>query len=359
MVFPVKSTNELGQSVTQTFDLGTGVPLSSTGPNAGTGSYVEIDAFGRITETWVTNLSNNYRRASLVRYNDNAVPQSVFVEQGHLLKTLAQWNSYTSAAFSEMRMEFDGLGRPIKAMEWDVDSGAPGSAKAETTFSYDAAGNPFKATGPDPSQDNITATVDYLAEFDSLGRQTCSTSPNGVGVATTIAGRVTRSVEFVPDGQGAGTCANPTSLPTEPVAGKTLTTDIFDRLVREEEMLDSTSSSDVAVTTYAYDDNSNVSQIVREATTAPDPTVDTVTTMSHDWLGNRLDINRHGRTWLYAYDRNDSLLTQVAPNSGQAVPYTTSFAYDDLDWKTSRVMAVTDLSPAELAEFDVGTWIYE
>src|SRR5690606_19162436 len=98
------------------------------------------------------------------------------------------------------------------------------------------------------------------------------------------------------------------------------TTDVFGRLVRVEEQLDDGS---VATTTYTYDANDHVRQIVNADGVA--------VSLTHDWRGKRTAIERGGRAWRYAYDPDGNLERIVAPHPpGHEAEYTTQIIHDAL-----------------------------
>src|SRR5690606_483588 len=85
-------------------------------------------------------------------------------------------------------------------------------------------------------------------------------------------------------------------------------------------------------------------------------------TLTHDWQGNRLSIDRHGQTWSYAYDLNGNVESQLAPyGEGEPMDFTTTFFYDVLDRLKSRVAHPGGVSAANQAALAVGTteFIYD
>jgi RHS repeat-associated protein len=356
-VYPVHTRNALGHQVTTRADLGTGVVLETSGPNVDEGGHLVIDGFGRALETWV-NSSGTFEeptdpvvpmRSAVFEYTDTPGPEGRVIA-GKFDHTLS--DSTSTLGWAELHTYLDGAGRTIKELEWAYDlSGGGLQVVNENRWAYDAAGNLVTATGPDPSQPSHTVTVDYTYQHDSLGRQVCALRPDDSGVATIYGGRASRVLELVPDGAGGGTCSSPTSSSTDAAAAKTTIADVFGRVVEVRERVDSTTEAE---TNYEYSPRGDLSKITRIGESSTD---DVITEMSYDWVGNRLTIDRHERTWSYRFDRNANLLSVTAPipKNGTPIDYVTSFLYDVLDRQIERLDPVADLSTAELQELAVGT----
>jgi RHS repeat-associated protein len=350
-VFPVTVTNELGHQVHTHTDLGTGATLATYGPNDNEGSYQIVDGFGRALETWIsTDVAGPgdpylWLRTWIFEYQDLASPQQKIERSSRNPNDEAFYTtSYTDTYWAERRTVYDGAGRVIEMIDWRITASVP---KTTRRFVYDAAGNLDFATVPDPTTNNDAVRVTYDFSHDSLGRRTCATAPDDTGVATVFGGDTTVVTELVPDGLGGGTCANPESSTMEPHARRTVTVDLFDRVVEVREKVTDTTD---AVTTYDYDANSNVARIEREDTGG-----DIVTAMTHDWVGNRTSIVRDpdgaARTWLYNYDRDGELESQSAP-MGAATHYTT-YIRDPLGRVDSKMVGTGSLSPTEEDELAV------
>ena len=343
--------------VTVATDLGTGVHLSAHGPNADEGGYQEIDGFGRTLHEWTLVGASDYRRKRDVTYNDLTLPQTVTERHTRVLGTEAQLASNHNFWWAQIETTFDGAGRPTQVYEASLSVGEDPSTR---TYTYDASGNLATSTVPDPSKPKYqTGDVTYTFLYDSLSRRTCALAPDGSGMATLHAGHRVKATEFGSDG---GDCQNPTDVSaSSPRAAQWVESDMFGRVVLVQERTDADSDANLATyadTAYEYDGNSNVSRITRiDDNTEGAGTTDIVTDMTHDFVGNRTAIVRHGRTWSYTYDRNGSMLTQVAPFSAPAIAddYTISVVYDDLDRPESRLVRDADLKGTpELAQLAVG-----
>jgi YD repeat-containing protein len=85
-----------------------------------------------------------------------------------------------------------------------------------------------------------------------------------------------------------------------------------------------------------------------------------VTTLEHDFVGNRVRTDRYGRAWTYGYDENDNLVTirSPVPQGHSPAAYTTSILYDDLDRVEERLPATRDLTTPKLEELAIGPTEY-
>lgn len=358
-VVPVSVTNELGHTVHAHTDLGTGAVLATYGPNPNEGSYQILDGFGRALETWISTDEAGpgdpylWLRTGINEYQDLASPQQR-IERSSRNPKDASWytTKYNDTYWAEHRTVYDGAGRVIESIDWDISASEPDTTRR---FVYDAAGNLDFATVPDPTTSNDDVRVTYDFSYDSLGRRTCATTPDGTGVATIFGGDTTVVMELVPDGGGGGTCANPATTANEPHATRTITKDVHDRV---ETVTEATSGTD-ALTTYVYDAGGNVARITREDDTEAGG--DIVTEMTHDWVGNRLTITRDptgtNRTWTYEYDLDGNLESQTSP--GGSPDHTTTYVYDELGRMESKMAYEGDLAsfPGSLnvAELAVGS----
>lgn len=351
--FVSRNTNALGHTVTTYVDVGTGTIVRTLGPNPHEGRYVVIDGLGRTLEEWVSTgdhsdplIDHDFERTRLFEYQDGS-PNVAIEKTSRYPGPASLINSYTSSKWTELRTTYDGSGRVISVVDWNISGNRPYKT---TAHRYDAAGNHVETTLPDPSgfNDSDSVRVAYTYHYDSLGRLTCSVRPDQTGVATIYAGRTQTNVELLDDGAGGGTCSNPVGslvIPGASAGKKTVIEDVFGRIV---EVSERTETLGDARTTFTYDANSNIEEIVRLDSGG----AQIVTTLSHDWLGNRIATTRHGRTWTYTYDRNGNQLTKTAPHPvGLALLYTTSIDYDLLDRPLDRIPAT---AAGAVPEFAVG-----
>ena len=352
-LFPIQVENALGHTVTMTTDLGTGAGLSSYGPNPNQGGYQEIDGFGRTLHEWISikddpdpNQPYHYRRKRDVVYDDFANPATVNERPTRLLSNEGTLQNNSNAYWADITTTYDGQGRVIKVYEATL-AGA-GQDASTRTYSYDASGNLVSITTPDPVKQRYQlGDVVYTFGYDSLGRKTCSLGPDDSGVATIYAGRRVTTVEFGSDG---GDCQNPTDAGiTTPRSAGLAETDVFGRVIRVEERTDAITDTWTA-TLYEYDGNSNLATITREDAAHGD----IITEMTHDFVGNRTQIDRHTRSWSYTYDRNGNMVTQTDPAG-----YMISVVHDSLDRPISRLVPAGALDPTEEAQLGVGETTYE
>lgn len=234
--------------------------------------------------------------------------------------TYEDWNFYNTGAPNWVRSEslrdrggsvwvtgeqtLDGLGRALASSQL-----LDGGARAETAYTYDERGNLAAVTQPDPSGANPSVTFTY--QYDALGRVIRFDRPDGSGVEISYTGLSKTISEITSDGSGGSQ------------------TQVFDALGRMAELREHYPDLPDAVTQYAYDATDNISRI-----TDADGQV---TTMLHNWVGNRVAITRGDRTWTYTYDLNGNQTEELPPLGGEPVRYT----YDDLD----RLLAVSYADP--------------
>lgn len=349
-LFATTAVNELGHRVDYTFEYGTGTKLQTDGPNTRacttscpSGSIyplkeqhkIRIDGLGRPIEGWETfsddgNVYTLYQTQA-TSYVD-AAPASV-----------THQTRYDVAAtfWKQIKVDLDGHGRTIRSTLY-----AQGSAPndAVTTYTYRSDGTLQSVSVPDPTQ-NDASVVSYTYGFDSLGRPTSIRRPDaaapadqsGVDIAYDGVTKTVSEVVGVAGGQAAST------------------TTVTDRLGRLVEVRDKTGATTNAVTTYTYGPDDSVASVV-------DP--EGVTTLlTHDFAGRRTQIERaNGRKWKFTYDKNGNVISQQVPGSPNPpvtdLQYTTTFAYDDLDRLTSKVIGQRNLSAADQALFASGTEAY-
>ena len=175
--------------------------------------------------------------------------------------------------------EYDNLGRQTKVTTPDPD-GAGAQSAAETTYTYDAAGQVITVTDP---LGNVTTY-----EYDNLGRQTKVTQPD-------------------PDGEGGQEA--PEYLTEYDAAG---------RVVQTTDPLGN-------VTTFLYD---NLSRLIAQ-TDAEEGT----TLYTYDLAGNRLSLtDAEGNTTTWAYDP----LNRVTEETNE-LDQTRSFTYNAVGLLTRLV----------------------
>jgi RHS repeat-associated protein len=353
-IFVTKTIDPLGHEVVTRTDLGTGAALGRRGSNPGEESEVLIDGYGRPLEEWVSiDDAGTMRKVKHYSYDDGVLPQEVRVAQSrYLLSNDAPAQQYDDRYWQEVRTRYDGAGRPIEIVEWGIDADQP---LQTVTHQYDERGNLVASSAPDPSQDSDAARVTHSFVHDSLDRRTCIVTPNGFGVVTTYGGHATLIREIAPDGQGGGSCETPATTASGPFAERRSQRDLFDRVIQLSEK----TASGTADTTYGYDPQGHLASIHRHDAAAGD----VLTTMTHDWLGRRLSVERkspgasESSTWSYLYDLNGNLLVQTTPHPSGADPmlYSVSMVYDALDRVTSTQTYRAGLSVDAASQLAVGT----
>jgi RHS repeat-associated protein len=334
--------NELGHEVLQTHDLGTGTLMSTLGPNAWVDpgcvpdcppsretTAFRIDGFGRVLETWVSELDPErgyvLHLASETAYHDTPGTWLTVEERAYQV-----FGDATSVVRARIEVDASGLVLSSRAL------GATPGEDAVTYFGYTPRGELETARGPDPASD--AALVEIRWRYDGQGREVEVTRPDGTGTATQYVGREVWVEELV------------TGDPGEPVARTRMAYDVLGNLVAVREWQ---GAEGWATTSYEYDALGRMARIAD-----PDGIV---TALRHDGGGRRTHLERAGGTWEYHHDLNGNQTTIVAPFVDNPLPYTTSIAYDDLDRPVSRIQGARDLSAEEVNLFGDGTatWKYD
>src|SRR5690606_753309 len=171
-------TNELGHVVYTDYDLGTGVLVSTRGPNSvscgsGCTEYeeveTEIDGFGRPLHVYVTTedpTDGTYRKmlSQAFTYYDHEEPRRVRNEKR------IDWGGDKVVVDTW----YDGFGRVLRRKEYRFESGKP---DREDSFAYDQQGNIARLVTSDPSVDD-GSDVTYTYSFDALNRPSSATRPD-------------------------------------------------------------------------------------------------------------------------------------------------------------------------------------
>jgi RHS repeat-associated protein len=341
--FVAATRNELGHVVQTRHDPATGTLLERRGPNvrpggnppAREGFVRTIDGFGRVlTESVaIDDAAAGYVMVPMGRTTYVDAPRTRVTTESRIELDDDRW--------ARREAELDGLGREVVSRTF-----VSGQDAIESRWYHDAAGNLVRARVPRPGSTEPTAFVEWRFVHDTLGRivkevqparSGCAADPSGwafCGQAWTYDGLVTTRTDVT--GSLGGTISQTVTVQ-----------DVFGRLIRVEEDTD----GEPAVTSYAYDGNDNVNQIVSAD--------GVVTTMHHDALSHRRAITRGGRTWAFGYDATGNLVSVVAPRPPGTPPeaYTTTIAYDLLDRETSRLVGRRDLTDDELATWGDGSTV--
>lgn len=335
--FVTTTTNEKGHAVHREYHSGTGALLTEFGPNSvwcGWGcvaweqTWTDIDGLGRPVASWVNREAAGgwWLRTQVGRYkyvDHVASGARTNVETGTLIE-------YDSDRWTNEKTELDGLGRPDIVT---VTTG--GAANAVTTYDYDHRGHLVAVTLPDPSQNNAS-TVTYTYGYDSLGRPTSMRRP-------AVGGPTASGIDLSYDGllhsrtEVAGSQGGPS-------ARTDLVHDAFGRLLEVREF---TSGTAYASTEYKYDANDNVRSIRNPESV--------ITELFHDFEGRRTKIIRNGRTWKYGYWPGGELKFETAHHgNGWEAQYTTSYAYDELGREKSRSVGTRNLTGTDPQQLGVG-----
>jgi RHS repeat-associated protein len=349
-LFVATTVNERGHTTNAKTDVATGAITRREGPNyrvvpnpSGCVSWPPqpckirayephewtIDGFGRVLEERVAvdppAGTPGYALAPVtwVTYTDGAISK-------RSTERLRDWGGTSRLEEEDL---VDGLGRVVRRI---VRRQEPGKPDAETTYSYDAGGEIASIASPDPRTDD-GAVVVHGYDRDGLGRVTRLVRPDGTEARARYLGAWTDRWTMSPnEGDGAVT---------------RLVHDGRGRLVEVHEH-DNPGPGDVAVTTYSYDALDRVDTIVDAQ--------GTITSLVHDWRGQRSGIARAGRAWGYGYDLDGNLVAERSPvPAGEdAAAYTSVSTFDELGRMTSHTPGTRGMTSQRLAELGIGTITY-
>lgn len=309
-LFVRATTNELGQRVLTWIDVATGALFLREGPNSksvGNTAVLEqeswrLDGFGRILRHLVSldHEQSGYRLQTMERFTYD---DWRFVNSGEPVTILSeQRRTIGEDVWITNLQALDGSGRVLSSSAlWQEE----GVAKAAvTTYRYDDRGNLVAIEQPSPADDGQRISFTYA--YDVLGRLVAFNQPNNTGVSITYDGLNNERCELTNDNSGG--C----QLEGYDMLGRLLE-------VREQD------GNQTAVTRYAYDGNDNLAQI-----TDADGNI---TSLVHDWAGNRIEVRRGSRVWHYTYDLNGNLTAEISPvpPGETADSHSIQYTYDDLD----------------------------
>lgn len=317
-LFPVLATNELGHQVESVTDIGSGVALETRGPVELDGRLIErarIDGLGRTVERSrgvVHGTTSTVRAVFKATYTD-AGTRSVTTEQ--------LFEDQPSLRWTQTRVVFDGLGRIVREEE-------PSAVGTRVTArEYDSAGRLTQVVVPDPEG---LGSRSYGIEYDGLGRVVRSSSPLDAPVTTSYVGFKT-IVEHV-------------STDSAPSMRREVTADSFGRIVRVVE-----GAATPAVTTYAYDPNDRIIQVID---------ADGVSTkLDHDQRGLRTGISRGLTAFRYSYDANGNRVTKEHPHPNETLDthrHVSVWEFDALNRVVLSKPATLALNAADIARYGNG-----
>ncbi|MER7819264.1 RHS repeat-associated core domain-containing protein [Streptomyces sp. NPDC096153] len=301
----------------------------------------EIDGLGRVTKTTQYPASDPAASGAGAIVQTASYNDSAFYNNGTAVSSTVRQGS-GDGELSLKTTDLDGLGRAVRTADQLTSS-----VHKVVTYDYDAVGRPAKVIIP--RADGGT-TVGIKTSYDALGRvtQIAESHPGDrVFARNTYDGLTSQSEQVVdtdeqrPRDDSLGTLTR-------------TTTDSTGRVVKVEEKTASVAGAPDpwAATSYRYDGADRLHKI-----TDPDGAV---TTLDHDYFGNRTSINRAGRTWVYGYDDNGSMTSsrEPVPAGKNAEDFTHKVTYDDLGRVTQESPAPRDLTPAEQIQFKFGAKHY-
>jgi RHS repeat-associated protein len=300
--YPTTITNALSQVTTENYDSNTGLLISIKDPNLQTTSFTYDDMFRLYTA--------NYPDGGLVTISHQ---ESTFPFTATLTKKI---NSSQNKVNTNV---FDGLGR---VSESELTSDPQGTIYTSTT--YDPLGreytvsNPYRSTS-DPTYGLTTYT------YDTLNRTTLVTKPDSSTVKTAY-------------------CDNTTLVTDEAGHWRRSTVDGLGRLseVDEPNSLTATVNSNgcpaqndpIWVTTYSYDNLSNLTGIVQGGSRNRSFVYDTLSRLS-------TSTNPESGTITYVHDADGNVHTKQDARS-----ITTTYSYDALNRATGMTYSNSDPSVA-------------
>ena len=319
--------NAVGHTREFEVDLATGAITRATMPTQpGLGapfSRLEHDGFGRVTGVFRAIEDENGQlkefQISENEYLDQQLPNKI--------RNRASID-YGGEQWSDIVTEFDGLKRPT------TQTVLTPLGPAQTVLARDAVGNTISVTTPHPQSPLQTVVSRY--EYDDQGRVIKIRPPMGAPIEIKRNGLLIERQELVTDN------AVPRPIRAE--------FDVFGRLQRiTEKALDGSAVQ----TLFAYDPDDYLSEIIDAD--------GVITTLEHDFVGRRREVNRGGRIRRFDYDLNSQLTAiwdtpdeNVAPEN-----YLTVFEYDNIQRLSRVIPARRDLSDEQLLQYKIGTTEFE
>ncbi|MFC8016285.1 hypothetical protein, partial [Streptomyces cinereoruber] len=306
-----------------------------------------VDGLGRPLSTRVYAIGDTARSATggtevaKATYNDTAAS----LTPGAAVTVVTE-KAAGDGQFSRTETQFDGLGRAVKQSVRLNDAGTD----RVTSYDYNASGLVRDILAP--RGDGVSGTVTMRTAYDPLGRPLTTSEVGGATLIQHAYDGLTHTLQQTVPAAGSGTVDDG----SERSLART-TTDAAGQVVKIEERSGGTLAAPVfAATTYRYDGAGRTSKM-----TDPDGAV---TTMTHDYTGNRLSITSENdtsttadnRTWTYAYDGNNQMLstTEPVPAGKTAAEFTHSTEYDDLGRVVREKPATRGMTNAQLDELKIG-----
>ncbi|WP_159395803.1 RHS repeat-associated core domain-containing protein [Streptomyces sp. 3211] len=352
-MFVVQTKNPAGHTTRSTVDPGTGAVLQSAGPNYvcpdGSDSNTDpepptactfqaADAANH-TELTVTDIDPLGRMLSTAKHPAGTAASTVIASASYNDDAYYNSGQSVSAATTTLAgdgqsgtttIKMDGYGRVTRR---DLPLGQ------FFAYEYDGRGRLTKVTSRPGNASSDDDRISIAMTHDALGRVTSVDDPGNAQppfVVHTYDGLKHTTSQQTADGSPASQ-----SVSFSDALGQIHTID-------EKRGADASQAPLYARTVYTRDGMGNVTSV-----TDPDGAV---TTMAHDFSGNRLSVTSAGRTWAYTYDGNSSMtkITEPVPSGKTAAAFTHTVQYDDLGRPVKETPAVRDLTAAEQTEFRTG-----
>ncbi len=361
-VFPRTVTNEVGHRAIAIRDAGTGALVRQLGPNAKTTSTCDpdeptfvgkcaeersdIDGFGRALRHY-----RSFDRGA-DDYEMHVVDTFQYSDaQGEVTERHAQGDP-SSPTWTTTVGKVDGIGRIVEERQL---RSLVGVADATRSYTYDAAGQLGAVQVPDPTRDgndparsNTTRQVCFQVIYsyvrDSLGRPTSIVRPDGTRTNVSYGEVELYSQVWAQSREVTEAASDGSEVHTSGIY------DPYGRLIQVLEF-SNRPRDDQAVTAYGYDDHDRLIEV---------DDAETSTRLTADWLGNRVKIDREGRTWFYQYDADGNMVAETTPvpTNGDAGEYTTLTTFDAIGRPLVHRPARRGRSDAELDALAIGNTVH-
>ncbi len=338
-------TNALGQTEKSEFDFW-GRKILSEGPNGLVTQWSYLDPFGvhvlefrpdgTVAETNAEILPAGEQRFTVISPTDPAaVPSTVTyaLSEAHIVKTVSASGSPTARVYydrfgREIRAEADGFGTAVIRKDTLYDRYGRGVAVSEKYYANPGA---RPVTGLPVHSDVLWST----SQYDSIGRVSSVTAPNGSVTQYDYRGRVSRVTR---DAQTGGKAQTQTTLAN--AIGKTVSVWNANRNTSGINHM-GLGAAGAASVTFTYDAIGNLVRTVADNAT---------TTMSYDHAGNKIGMNDPDMgAWSYEYDALGRLRFQT-----DAIGNTTQMSYDALGRLQKRVVR-----EGGNGDYEVTCWEYD
>ncbi|MDV0446472.1 hypothetical protein MsAg5_03110 [Methanosarcinaceae archaeon Ag5] len=323
-VYPISTTNALGQTTTFDFNLILGKIQKMTDPN-GFETFMDYDGLGRVTR--------------IVRpydtLNSPSVQYEYFIGESMPKYIKVSVKESESSGYFDSWKYLDGFGRVIKTETESVD--VLENIIQETY--YDNYGAVSKIIAP---KKNGELTLETVNSYDSFGRIIQTTNPDGTTrrmeydqLKTTYFDERSNKIQM--DKDVYGNIVRVTEFNSNEIYETGYEYDLMNRLTKIIPM------QNYAVSTISFSDETG-----SESVSYPYAYRVQNTTFAYNSLGQQIEINDPDiGIWKYDYDKNGNLISKTDNRS-----ITTSYEYDALNRKT-KIDYPTDSDV--IFEYDLGT----